>query len=130
MFLDPSLEIGRRIASSSTWLHALLIDGNNIGIDETTYRGSRFELGAGIEERPCVAGGVLCATVGADLAVRHTRYEAEYDRVAIDDIVAIEHAGLDLGSRRVRFRAGLDLVSEPVRVFAGAALSATLAFAW
>jgi hypothetical protein len=106
IFLTPTLELGHNVGESH-WLlaHAIAAAGPNSQLTE--HEGTRFMLGGGLEARPCVAGGMLCGYAGLDLALRHTSNE-----MSTNDVVGLEHLGIDVGSSRLRLRLGVEAVTD------------------
>ena len=108
IYMAGTLEGGRRIHDSSWWFHTELIGGNEYGIDEPTYDHSGIqEARVGIETRGC-ALPVACIVVGADLAVVHEHYMAEYDSANGTTVLPVGHLALDIGGKHVRLRPGIE----------------------
>jgi hypothetical protein len=73
--------------------------------------GNNMELHAGLESRPCIARGIVCAVVGADLGYAHGAWvsdRAQDQMESVTALVAVPHLGLDLGGDHVRVRLGIE----------------------
>jgi hypothetical protein len=128
LYLNPSIELDYRFRSQWLFLHAKLVSGNNLGIDEGTNAGSRTAVTGGLEVRPCAFHGALCGIVGVDLGARYAYLDAEFDHRDGLAATLTQRAGFDVGTRHFRFRSDMQLTEETDGM--GVALTAGLGYAW
>lgn len=86
----------------------MIAAGDAGGVDEITYFGHVVQARAGLEARECALHGGACLMLGADLAVTHLNYKAEYDSKNETTVFPIARAGVDVGTRHVRVRLGME----------------------
>ncbi len=73
--------------------------------------GSNMQLHAGLESRPCIVRGIVCAVVGADLGYAQGSWVSDLARDQMESVsalVAVPRLGLDLGGDHVRVRLGIE----------------------
>ena len=98
-------------------------------VDAPIYASDFLMLRAGVEARPCLDDGILCAVVGVDAATRHQMLMDDYASGSQDDVVLVPRAGADIGGKHIRFNASAEM-SIAQRGTDGVALVTGFAYRW
>jgi hypothetical protein len=88
--------------------------------------GSIYQLRAGLEARYCGSPNIVCAVLGVDVAFSHTSLMGP---PSYDTAIVLPRAGLDLGTRHIRFHIAFE-IGKDTQGSGAEGLDAGLGYEW